>query len=231
MVPTTKPEEIEQHALGVVEQWKLGRKKVDDGALLLIAEDDRTLRIEVGYGIEGQLNDATAKRIVSDLIAPRLKEGDYFGGVSTGVDQMIRVVDGDALPEAMPEALPIPKPGALGSGLGSGCQNIEQLLPSLFVVAPVVGGVLQAVLGRIPGALATGGVLALAGRLLGGGGDCRHSPQRCRRSHHLVGSRHGPTRRRGRWLLWRQQRRPALTATADSNRRRRPGLPISPSLS
>ena len=160
MVPTTEPEEIEQYALRVVEQWKLGRKKVDDGALLLIARVDRTLRIEVGYGIEGPLNDATAKRIVSDVIAPRLKEGDYFGGVSTGIDQMIRVVDG--------EALPTPKPGALGSGLGSVGQNIGQLLPLLFVVALVVGGVLRAVLGRIPGALATGGVLALAGWLLGG---------------------------------------------------------------
>ena len=160
IVPTTKPEEIEQYALRVVEQWKLGRKKVDDGALLLIAKDDRTLRIEVGYGIEGALNDATSKRIVSEVIAPRLKEGDYFGAVSAGVDQMIRVVDS--------EPLPAPKPGALGSGLGSVSQNIGQLLPLLFVVALMVGGVLRAVLGRIPGALATGGVLALAGWLLGG---------------------------------------------------------------
>jgi uncharacterized protein len=160
IVPTTKPEEIEQYALRVVEQWKLGRKKVDDGALLLIAKGDRTLRIEVGYGIEGPLNDATAKRIVSDVIAPRLKEGDYFGGVSAGVDQIIRVVDG--------EPLPAPKPGAGGSGLGSVSRNIGQLLPFLFVVALVLGGILRAVLGRIPGALATGGVLALAGWLLGG---------------------------------------------------------------
>lgn len=160
IVPTTQPEEIEQYALRVVEQWKLGRKKVDDGALLLIAKDDRTLRIEVGYGIEGTLNDATAKRIVSEVIAPRLKDGDYFGGVSAGVDQMIRVVDG--------EPLPAPKPGAGGSGLGSVSQNIGQLLPLLFVLALVVGGVMRAVLGRIPGALATGGLLALAGWLLGG---------------------------------------------------------------
>ena len=115
IVPTTKPEEVEQYALRVVEQWKLGRKKVDDGALLLIAKDDRTLRIEVGYGIEGALNDATAKRIVNEVIAPRLKEGDYFGGVGAGVDQMIRVVDG--------EPLPTPKPGAAGPGSGSGIQK------------------------------------------------------------------------------------------------------------
>ena len=160
IVPTTKPEEIEQYAVRVVEQWKLGRKKVDDGALLLIAKADRTLRIEVGYGLEGALNDATAKRIVSEMIAPRLTEGDYFGGVSAGVDQMIRVVDG--------EALPAPKPGAVGAGQGSLSQNLGQLVPMLFVLALVVGGVMRAVLGRIPGALATGGLLALAAWLLGG---------------------------------------------------------------
>ncbi len=160
IVPTTKPEEIEQYALRVVDQWKLGRKKVDDGALLLIAKDDRTLRIEVGYGIEGALNDVTAKRIVSDVITPRLKAGDYFGGVSAGIDQMIRVVDGEPLPAA--------QPGAVGSGLGSVGRSLGQLLPILFVVALVVGRVLRAVLGRVPGALATGGVLAVAGWLLGG---------------------------------------------------------------
>lgn len=160
IVPTTKPEEIEQYALRVVEIWKLGRKMVDDGALLLIAKDDRTLRIEVGYGMEGALNDATAKRIVNEVIAPRLKEGDYFGGVSAGVDQLIRVVDG--------EPLPVPKSGAVASGTVWGTDSIRQLLPVLFVLALVVGGVLRSVLGRIPGALATGGVLALASWLLGG---------------------------------------------------------------
>ena len=159
IVATTKPEEIEQYALRVVEQWKLGRKKVDDGALLLIAKDDRTIRIEVGYGLEGVLNDATAKRIVSEVITPPLKEGNYFGGVNAGVDQMIRVVDGEPLPE--------PKRGAPGSA-GSLGQNIGQLLPLLFLLALVIGGVLRSVLGRVPGALATGGLLALGGWLLGG---------------------------------------------------------------
>ena len=157
IVPSTKPEEIEQYALRVVEQWKLGRKKVDDGALLLIAKDDRTLRIEVGYGLEGVLNDATAKRIVSEVITPPLKQGDYFGAVSAGVDQMIRVIDGEPLPE--------PKRGTAGLPVG---QNIGQLLPMLFVVALLVGGVLRKTLGRIPGALVTGGLLGLAGWFLAG---------------------------------------------------------------
>ncbi len=157
IVPSTKPEEIEQYALRVVEQWKLGRKKVDDGALLLIAKADRTLRIEVGYGLEGVLNDATAKRIVSEVITPPLKQGDYFGGVSAGVDQMIRVIDGEPLPE--------PKRGTAGLPVG---QNIGQMLPVLFVVALLVGGVLRKTLGRIPGALVTGGLLGLAGWFLAG---------------------------------------------------------------
>ena len=157
IVPTTKPEEIEQYALRVVESWKLGRKKVDDGALLLIAKDDRTLRIEVGYGLEGVLNDATAKRIVSDVITPPLRQGNYFGGVSAGVEQMMRVIDGEPLPE--------PKRGAAGLPVG---QNIGQLVPVLFVGALVLGGVLRKALGRIPGALVTGGLLGLAGWFLAG---------------------------------------------------------------
>ena len=156
MVPTTKPEEIEQYSLRVVEQWKLGRKKVDDGALLLIAKDDRTMRIEVGYGLEGAMNDATAKRIISETITPRFKEDDYFGGVSAGIDQMIRVADGEPLPE--------PVRGAQGIGFN----NIGQLIPVLFVAAMVVGGILRSLLGRVPGALATGGLLGLAGWLMGG---------------------------------------------------------------
>lgn len=70
MVPTTAPETIEQYALRVAEQWKLGRKKVDDGAVLVIAKADRAIRIEVGYGLEGALNDATSKRIISEIITP-----------------------------------------------------------------------------------------------------------------------------------------------------------------
>ena len=156
IVPSTKPEEIEQYALRVVELWKLGRKKVDDGALLLIAKDDRTLRIEVGYGLEGVLNDATAKRIVSEVITPPLKQGNYFAGVSAGVDQMIRVIDGEPLPE--------PRRGA-ERAVG---QSIGQLWPLLFVLTLFLGGVLRKALGRVPGALVAGGLLGLVGWLFAG---------------------------------------------------------------
>ncbi len=83
IVPTTAPETIEQYSLRVVEQWKLGRKKIDDGVLLIVAKDDRRLRIEVGYGLEGVLNDATARRIIDEIITPKFRTGDFAGGLST----------------------------------------------------------------------------------------------------------------------------------------------------
>src|SRR5207244_7979397 len=85
MVLTTAPETIEQYSLRVAEQWKLGRKKVDDGAILVIAKNDRALRIEVGYGLEGALNDATASRIIREIIVPRFREGDFYGGERGGL--------------------------------------------------------------------------------------------------------------------------------------------------
>ena len=95
---TTQPETIEQYSIRVVDQWKLGRKGVDDGALLLVAKDDRAVRIEVGRGLEGVLPDAIASRIVREHIAPRFREGDFNGGIHSGVDRMIRVIDGEPLP-------------------------------------------------------------------------------------------------------------------------------------
>jgi uncharacterized protein len=82
----------------VAEAWKIGRKKIDDGAILVVAKNDRKLRIEVGYGLEGALNDVTAKRIIDEIITPKFRSGDFAGGISSGVDQIIRVVDGEALP-------------------------------------------------------------------------------------------------------------------------------------
>lgn len=146
VVPTTAPETVEQYALRVAETWKLGRKGVDDGALLLVAKDDRALRIEVGYGLEGALTDITAKRIVSDVIVPYFRQGDFAGGIRAGVDRMIGVIDGE----------PLPEPSRAAAGAEGG---IEQYAPMLFIVALGLGGVLRAMLGRLPGALATGGVV------------------------------------------------------------------------
>ena len=99
IVPTTQPEDIEQFGIRVADQWKLGRKGVDDGAILIVAKDDRRVRIEVGYGLEGALPDATANRILDETIKPHFKVGDYDGGVEAGIAQMIAVVNGEPLPE------------------------------------------------------------------------------------------------------------------------------------
>lgn len=98
IVPTTQPEEIEQYSIRVVDAWKLGRAKVDDGALLIVAKNDRRMRIEVGRGLEGALPDAIAKRIIAETITPHFKQGDFAGGIDAGVSQMMSVVQGETLP-------------------------------------------------------------------------------------------------------------------------------------
>ena len=155
ILPTTAPETIEQYALRVAEQWKLGRKKVDDGAILVVAKTDRALRIEVGYGLEGALNDATSKRIISEIITPRFKQEDFYGGITAGVDQIIRVVDGEPLPES--------KAQPAGS-----IANLQQYIPVIFILALVIGGVLRSVLGRFPGALVTGSAVGVVAWLFAG---------------------------------------------------------------
>ena len=155
IVSTTRPETIEQYALRVAEQWKLGRKKVDDGALVVIAKDDRALRIEVGYGLEGALNDATCKRIISETIAPLFQHGNFYEGITAGVVRIIGVIDGEPLPA--PSARPV-----------SGGADIQQYAPILFIFALVGGGLLRAVLGRFPGALVTGGAVAVVAWLIAG---------------------------------------------------------------
>ena len=148
IVPTTEPETIEQFGIRVVEAWKLGRKGVDDGALLLVAKDDHSLRIEVGYGLEGVLNDATANRIIDEVIVPRFKRGDFYSGIESGTAAMMQVVNG--------EPLPPPKRAA-----ASGKFDIESMLFVAFGLVVVVGGVLRAMLGRFPAAVLMGGALAV----------------------------------------------------------------------
>src|SRR5207253_5790449 len=110
IVPTTDGEAIEQFSLRVAEAWKIGRRKVDDGALLVIAKNDRRLRIEVGYGLEGALTDATTKRIIDEDITPKFKAGDFAGGISAGINRMIRVIDGENLPSPEPPYWKAPNP-------------------------------------------------------------------------------------------------------------------------
>jgi uncharacterized protein len=153
MVPTTQPEEIEQYSIRVAEQWKLGRgkvngKKVDDGALLVVAKNDRRMRIEVGYGLEGVLTDATSKRIIAETITPLFRQGDFFGGVNAGLDQIMRVIDGEQLP-------------APDHRWRGGSQQIGNSLPFL-IFAVIIGSIfLTRLFGRGGGAIATGGASGL----------------------------------------------------------------------
>jgi uncharacterized protein len=137
IVPTTAPESIEQYSIRVAEQWKLGRKGVDDGALLLVAKNDRALRIEVGYGLEGVLPDAINKRIIAEVITPYFQKGDFAGGINAGVDQMIKRINGEPLP---PPAQNTPQEGQ------------EVSLLAILVGALFVGHILTRLLGRLAGA-------------------------------------------------------------------------------
>jgi uncharacterized protein len=156
IVPTVQPEAIAQYSMRVAEAWKLGRKGVDDGALLLVAKDDHELRIEVGYGLEGVLTDATSNRIIDEVIVPRFQSGDFYGGIDAGVTRIMGVIDG--------EPLPSPKP----RGPAGGFDSIVPLLPVLFIFTVAFGSALKRMLGQFFGALATGGIAgALAWFLLG----------------------------------------------------------------
>ncbi|KAF1701891.1 hypothetical protein CSC70_14140 [Pseudoxanthomonas kalamensis DSM 18571] len=98
MVPTTRPDTIEQYAVRVFEQWKLGRKGVDDGVLLLVAKDDRAVRIETGYGLEGAIPDAVANRVIQEYLVPEFREGDFGGGIEAATAVLVKVIDGEPLP-------------------------------------------------------------------------------------------------------------------------------------
>jgi uncharacterized protein len=155
IVPTTQPEAIEQYALRVVEQWKLGRKKIDDGALLIVAKNDRALRIEVGYGLEGALNDATSKRIISEVITPKFKQADFYGGIDDGIARIMQVINGEPLPEQK-------------SHSSKNSKSLESNIPVILVLAMIIGGIMRAIFGRVSGAVVTGGVMGFLAWLFAG---------------------------------------------------------------
>jgi uncharacterized protein len=154
IVPTTEPETIEQYSIRVAEAWKIGRKKVDDGALLVVAKNDRKLRIEVGYGLEGALNDVTSKRIIDEIITPKFKSGDFAGGISAGVERIIGVIDGEPLPA------PPPRPQRQGDNSDL-TQFLNPFNPFAIILVLVLGGVFRSVFGRLFGSIATGGLIGI----------------------------------------------------------------------
>ena len=150
IVPTTQPETIEQYSIRVVEAWKPGRKGIDDGILLLVARNDRTLRIETGYGLEGALPDAIVRRIIDEGITPEFKQGNFFGGLQTGIRQIISVIEGEPLPAPAQQARE-----STGTNL-----VLENIIPVLFVML-MLGRMLQATFGKMAGATITSGIAGL----------------------------------------------------------------------
>lgn len=145
IVPTTQPEDIAQYSLRVVEKWKIGREKVDDGLLLLVAKDDRKMRIEVGYGLEGAIPDLYAKRIISEIISPKFKQGDFYGGLDAGLNSLIGLIEG--------EALPAPSV-ANSNGMG-----VMDMLPILMFGGLITGLFLRSMFGTFFGSALNGGLI------------------------------------------------------------------------
>ena len=150
IVPTTAPEPIEQYTLRVAEAWKIGQKGKDNGAILLVAKNDKRIRIEVGYGLEGVLTDITSRRIIAENIAPEFSKGNFAAGINAGVDRIIEVVGaGEPLPALTPQRRTAP---ARHFDFGT-------MLIVLLVAVPILGSVLRSVFGKVGGSLLGGGIV------------------------------------------------------------------------
>lgn len=144
-LPSTSPETIEQYSIRVAEAWKLGRKGIDDGALLIVAHGDRTVRIEVGYGLEGALPDALANRIIEEQIIPHFQNAEFSAGIRDGVESINKVIRKEPLPESRR------RKGTSENSLFSG-------IVFLFVLGPLLGQFLKSLFGPLLGSFLAGGL-------------------------------------------------------------------------
>ena len=158
MVPTSMPEDIASYANRVANSWKIGRRDVGDGVVVIVAKNDRKLRIEVAKTLEGAIPDLAAKQIIDQSMTPRFKQGDYAGGLGAGVDQLVARISGEALPAVNPSD---------GDGQGIGKPDFQWFDLLIFAVfaLPIAAAIARSVFGRKLGALLTGlgvGAVALA---------------------------------------------------------------------
>ncbi|MFC0677183.1 TPM domain-containing protein [Lysobacter korlensis] len=168
MVPTTQPEDIAQYAVRAFDQWKLGRGEVDDGVLLVVAKNDRRVRIEVGYGLEGAIPDATAARVIQEYAVPRFRAGDYAGGISDATAVLARIIEGEPLPPPMASH----RAPAARAPQGGGSNWLFALFAA-FIVAQVARGIFGSAprsLRGLAGAGAAGAVAWLLSSMLLVGG-------------------------------------------------------------
>ena len=152
MLPTTAPEDIAAYAQRVGDSWKIGRKAVGDGLLLVVAKDDRQVRIETTKALEGAIPDLAARQIIDSAITPRFKQGDFSGGLDAAADQIIALISGENLPA--PASTPVRSQGAKGF-------NWMDLAVFLFFAVPVGARVISSVVGRKAGSVVTGGAVGL----------------------------------------------------------------------
>ena len=155
VIPSTRPETIEQYAVRAFESFKLGRKGLDDGLLLVVAKDDRKVRIEVGYGLEGAIPDITAGRVIQEYMVPKFRQGDYAGGIVDAVAQLVKLIDGEPLPEPV---------ASHPTGPDRGGEWLFALVAAFFVAS-----FLRSVFGGLPAgvrALLSGGGAGIAALFL-----------------------------------------------------------------
>ncbi|MCM8565882.1 TPM domain-containing protein [Thauera linaloolentis] len=156
IVSTTAPEDIAAYAWRVADNWKIGRRDIGDGILLVVAKDDRRVRIEVARALEGAVPDLAAHQIIDRLVTPAFRQGDFAGGLNAGVDGLMARIRG--------EDLPLPAPDRRGGGEPA----LEDLAALLFIAVPVAGAFLTGLFGRKLGAAATGGVAGFVVKLITG---------------------------------------------------------------
>lgn len=151
VVPTTQPEDIASYGQRVADTWKVGRRDVGDGVVIVVAKNDRRINIEVAKTLEGAIPDVIAGRIINEQIKPAFKANDYAGGLNAAVDKLSARISGEALPE------PAAKGGGANRGLGG--FDLQDLAIFLFVGVPIAGALLTAIFGRKLGSLVTGAAI------------------------------------------------------------------------
>ena len=147
MVASTQPEDIAAYGQRVADQWKIGRREVGDGVLVVVAKDERKLRIEVAKALEGAIPDLAARQIIDQAMRPAFRAGDYAGGLNQAVDRLVARIEGEALPAPVAGARDGARPGL----------QLEELGLFFFVAVPIIAAVLTGLFGRRLGALLAGG--------------------------------------------------------------------------
>jgi uncharacterized protein len=161
MVPTTAPEDVASFAQRVGEQWKVGRKDVGDGLIVVVAKNDRAVQIQVAKALQGAVPDIAAGRIIQQQIVPAFRAGDFAGGLNTAVDRLGERIASEGLPQPSGSR----QGGGQRDSRGGGF-DFQSIAIFLFIAVPMLGGILSRMMGRKLGALATGAAVGGLGWFL-----------------------------------------------------------------